>query len=214
MATESKLAGSHSYRIFLTLIVDVGGDDSDIWKTDFHLDNTVGGIKENVRAKYQIPVAKQQVYFENTLLSPDSKSLLDCGIKEDDMVSISQVQDYPGSGQEPGQDPFEQMRLQLLNRLREPGVSAQVRREVPPELLSAIEDPALFKQRMLDYRRRIEAANQGNVSSVEAMNNDMSEDAQAKIYENIRQQRVMEEADRIMDDHPERRLQSNSIQRL
>lgn len=75
------------------------------------------------------------------------------------------------------------------------------------ELVESLDNPdrfrdVFFQQQGMTLQRRQQVA-----AEMQALNDDMSEEGQAKIYEAIRQSRVAQEAEMAMEEHPERESQ-------
>ena len=100
-----------------------------------------------------------------------------------------------------GQDP-ELLRLQALG---DPRVLQQIR-SVNPELASVVQDPARFRQVLQNMERTTQEQEAQKHREMALLNEDpFNVEAQAKIEELIRQERVMENLQDAMDYTPEGR---------
>lgn len=183
--------------------VDLGTDDPEFKVYDVKLDRTVGDLKNLITNDFGLPSSKQHVWFSGQQLQVDSQKLEDAGLKDQDMLQISQVIDSQqpaaqASGQDSGDinQQIEGIRRDLLTRTSQPGQREALANQAP-ELAAALDDATRFREVFMTQRNQQAQAQQGNVD-------DMSEEGQAKIMERIRQERVQQEADRAMDEHPER----------
>lgn len=101
---------------------------------------------------------------------------------------------------------IDDLRQQLTARARsDPQTRAELQRQAP-ELMAALDDPARFRDVFWAQQSAIRQSRDGADSELSALDDNMDEDSQTKIYEAIRQKRVMEEASKAMEEHPEREM--------
>lgn len=163
------------------------------------------------------------------MLSDDSQTLSQYQVKEDDMLALS-VHRPQASSSEPsrsaqggqtrgaasagrrqgGQDP-EPIRLQALS---DPRVLQQIR-SLNPELADAVPDAARFRQ-LLEHTNSTQQQKEADKQRELALLNEdpFNVDAQQKIEEIIRQERVMENLQDAMDYTPEGRFSRTHAQHL
>lgn len=193
--------------------------DQDLLTLEIPNDATVSLLKESVQGEVRIPKTAQHIYHNGNLLTDDTKSMEELQIVDGDMLMLH-VREMGGSTgvAQPGgaqqavrphqasgaaapdmQDP-EVIRLQLLGN---PAMRAEALR-AQPELGSAIEDPARFAQllrQMQDQERRERQMRQQRIADLNADPFDI--DAQARIAEMIREERVQENLQNAIEHNPE-----------
>ena len=148
-----------------------------------------------------IPANRQQLFFNNRALANDNLSLEGVGIREGDMISVFQSrQPQQGRPDARRDDDAEVMRIQalanreILRRLREHA----------PALADAVNDPQRFGQMYRDAMntQREQAAEKERAYA--KLNEDPFDvEAQKKIEEIIRLERVQENLDQALEDSPE-----------
>jgi DNA damage-inducible protein 1 len=175
----------------------------------------VGTLKESVQAESQIPKTSQHLYHNGQLLSDDSKTMEQLQIGDGEMLALH-VRDTSRNAR-PGQQPPRQqvaaqargtsgypdpetIRLQLLGNpeLRQQAVSQR------PELANVIESPERFAQAlqvMQEREREEQARRRQQIADLNADPFDI--DAQARIAEMIREERVQENLQNAIEHNPE-----------
>ena len=184
---------------------------------------TIADLKAIIQSDTNVPAQAQAIYHNGRELRDESKSLDQCQVKQDDMLGMlvrntqapavqsqgpaqGQARASPqaagGQGGHPpsaGPDP-EMIRLQALG---DANILAQLRSRAP-QLADAVSDPTRFRQgwEMLEQQaNEREAAKQREYA---LLNEDpFNIEAQAKIEEMIRQQRVEENLQNALDYTPE-----------
>lgn len=181
---------------------------------------TIADLKAVIQGDTNVSPPLQTLFYKNRQLLDDSKTLRQCEIEEDAMLGML-VEDAHGGAQirGPGQlrpgshaardqanrgrtrhpDP-EVIRLQALGA---PEVLANIRSQ-NPELADAASDPARFRyvwHEMLRQQQNVEAQKQRELALLNADPFDV--DAQVKIEEMIREDRVMENVQNAIDYAPE-----------
>lgn len=188
--------------------------EQDLLTLEVPADTTVGSLKGTVQAEVQIPTTSQHIYHNGRLLSDDSKTMDQLQIIDGDMLALH-VRDIigntgvpqPNLAQQPArrpanrdeQDP-EVIRLQLLGN---PRMRQEVRR-AQPELADAVENPQRFAQlfrQMQDQERRERMMRQQQIADLNADPFDV--DAQMRIAEMIREERVQENLQNAIEHNPE-----------
>lgn len=192
------------------------GDDQDLVSLEIYPDMTIETLRSSIQAETRIEPASQHLYHNGQLITDNSKTMTEMQIGDGELLALH-VRDMRGSTgvptphnnrpaqpQQPGtrnpdQD-AEMIRLQLLG---DPRLRAEVSRQ-QPELASALEDPARFAQiysQTYERDRRERSERQRQIQMLNADPFDI--DAQAKIAEIIRQERVMENLQNAMEHNPE-----------
>jgi len=182
---------------------------------DVFPDMTLNDIKALVEAEINVPPAAQHYMHNNQPLSDGTKTLTQLNVTEGDMLSLAVQSSREGqrrrrneqedTGRQPAQrsrdgvDP-ERMRLHMLGDSR---VMSEVRDQFP-ELADAAQDRDRFRV-VWDERQRTNAqAQQDKEEQIRALEADpFNAEAQAKIEEMIRQERVQENMQKAMEENPE-----------
>lgn len=184
---------------------------------------TVGDLKAVIQSDTNVSPPLQHIFHNGRPLADLTKTLQECQIKENDMLGMmvqppaqsAGSRRPPGQGQGQGQRPGprgpaaphdprnpdpEMIRLQALGNS---AILEQLRNH-DPALADAVSDPGRFRQIWQDMvSRRIEAEAEKD-REVRALEEDpFNADAQAKIEEMIRQERVMENLQEALDHTPE-----------
>lgn len=203
-------------RITLT-ITAATDDDSDLISLEIPQDTTVGTLKESVQAESRIPKRDQHLYHNGQLLNDDNKTMEQLQIGDGEMLAlhVREHRDPPTSGQRASQparaqpqgrgqqpDP-ETIRLQLLG-------NAEMRQEVArqsPELAAAAENPERFAAILNQMRNRESEELARRRQQIADLNADPFDiDAQMRIAEMIREERVQENLQNAIEHNPEGRL--------
>ncbi|KFZ20581.1 hypothetical protein V501_00042 [Pseudogymnoascus sp. VKM F-4519 (FW-2642)] len=189
--------------------------EHDLLNLEVPTETTVGSLKGMVQAEAHIPTTSQHIYHNGQLLSDDNKTLEQLQVVDGDMLALH-VRDIvgntgvpqPGPAQQPArrpaasreeQDP-EVIRLQLLGN---PRMRQEVQR-AQPELAAAVENPQRFAQlfrQMQDQERRERMMRQQHIADLNADPFDI--DAQTRIAEMIREERVQENLQNAIEHNPE-----------
>jgi DNA damage-inducible protein 1 len=189
--------------------------EQDLLNLEVPTQTTVGSLKGMVQAEAHIPTTSQHIYHNGQLLSDDNKTLEQLQVVDGDMLALH-VRDIigntgvpqPGPAQQPArrpaasreeQDP-EVIRLQLLGN---PRMRQEVQR-AQPELAAAVENPQRFAQlfrQMQDQERRERMMRQQHIADLNADPFDI--DAQTRIAEMIREERVQENLQNAIEHNPE-----------
>ncbi|CAH0048820.1 unnamed protein product [Clonostachys solani] len=204
-------------RVTLNIFNLQEGDQDNLLTLDVFPEMTVATLRESVQAESNIAPLSQHIYHNGRLLSDDAKTLEQLEIVDGEMLAVHvrdprgntgvpsqsqrpQPQQRPAQqGARPQQDP-ELIRLQILGN---PAMRAQVQSQ-NPELASALEDPARFAQILNDSYDREQRERMERQREIERLNDDpFNIDAQRRIEEMIRQERVMENLQSAMEHNPE-----------
>lgn len=198
--------------------IDLGSEDLEFKQYELSLDESVGNLKALVHRDFGVPITSQHVYFSNNELHEDAQKLAAAGVNDQDMIQITQyrgqqTQSQPVASGAASNVPTDQATIQQgiedirQNLLRQVAQNPQARAQFAaqsPELERALDDPVRFRQMLEEYRQR-QAQQQGAYDAeADELDGNINEENQAKIMERIRLQRIREEADRAMEEHPER----------
>lgn len=197
------------------------GDDNDLLSLEVFSDMTLDTLRDSIQAETGIDPSSQHIYHNGQLITDNTKTMAQLEIGDGEMMALH-VRDVrgttgipaggagrpaqPGAGNRAGprppgaeQDP-ELIRLQILG---DPNLRAELTR-TRPELASALDDSQRFAQifaQSYDRERRERAERHRQIQALNADPFDI--EAQAKIEEIIRQERVMENLQNAMEHNPE-----------
>lgn len=178
----------------------------------------MGTLKESVQAESRIPKRDQHLYHNGQLLHDDNKTMEQLQIGDGEMLAlhVREYRDPPaataqrtsqparapqGRGGQQQPDP-ETIRLQLIG-------NAEMRREVArqnPELAAAADSPERFAAVLNQMRSREAGEEARRRQQIADLNADPFDvDAQMRIAEMIREQRVQENLQNAIEHNPEGR---------
>ncbi|KAN0061894.1 DNA damage-inducible protein 1 [Thecaphora frezii] len=186
-------------------------------------------LKALIEADTSIPAASQQLYSNGTLLSDDKKTLSAYGVGSDDLVVLRDTRTAKavqpnasasnsarssaknqgpsasaGLGRAPAneEEAAEQLRHQIL---ADPNSLAQLRANRPDLAEAAASDPNRFLELIRAERNKMAEAHAARlrVEAELAAADEFDIDAQRRIEEAIRQERVMENLEHAMEYSPE-----------
>ncbi|KAK3688122.1 hypothetical protein B0T22DRAFT_145506 [Podospora appendiculata] len=208
------------------------GDDQDLLSLEVYPDMTVDTLRSSIQAETGYDPSAQHLYHNGRLINENTKTLSELQIGDGEMLALH-IRDMRGStgiptGADAGgarsgqqlsqqqaqrqgggsaaggggrmeQDP-EMIRLQILG---DPTLRSELTRQ-QPELAAALDDQQRFAQifaRSFDRERRERAERHRQIQRLNADPFDV--EAQARIEEMIRQERVMENLQNAMEHNPE-----------
>ncbi|EPQ28228.1 uncharacterized protein PFL1_04055 [Pseudozyma flocculosa PF-1] len=174
----------------------------------------VENLKALIEADSSIPASHQQLFHNGKLLSDDTKTLSSYGVGSDDLVllrdaraaappasssSSSSSASAPPSNEH---EAAEQLRQQILS---DPTTMAQLRASRPELADAASSDPARFLELVRAERNKMAEvhAERLRAEAQLAAADEFDIDAQRRIEEAIRQERVMENLEHAMEYSPE-----------
>ncbi|TVY82894.1 DNA damage-inducible protein [Lachnellula suecica] len=203
----------HLLRITLTITAPTH-DDADLLSLEIAPDTSVSLLKESVQAESRIPTTSQHLYHNGQLLNDDTKTMEQLQIGDGEMLALH-VRDARAAPQPPqparqqanpqsrggqgGPDP-ETIRLQCVGN---PDMRAQIERQ-RPELAAALDSPERFAQlwrQAQDGEREEQARRRQHIADLNADPFDI--DAQTRIAEMIREERVQENLQNAIEHNPE-----------
>ncbi|KAL2159846.1 hypothetical protein VTH06DRAFT_1979 [Thermothelomyces fergusii] len=189
-----------------------GDDDQDLLSLEVYPEMTIETLRSSIQAETSYHPSAQHLYHNGQLVSDNSKTLAELGVTDGDMLALH-VRDMRGSTaasagsrsarpaprHQPVQDP-EVIRLQILG---DPNLRGELARS-RPDLVSALEDPQRFARLFADSLERERREREERQRQIQLLNSDPFDvEAQAKIEEIIRQERVMENLQNAMEYNPE-----------
>jgi DNA damage-inducible protein 1 len=190
--------------------------DSDLLSLEIPPDTTVSTLKQSVQAESRIPVTSQHLYHNGLLLNDDTKTMEQLQIGDGEMLALH-VRDMVGST---GAAPAGQRRAQPARQQRRPGEdmdpelirlqllgNPQWRQQIvsqKPELGAVIEDPERFAQVYLRMQEQEREEHMRRQQAIVELNSDpFDADAQRRIEEMIREERVQENLQNAIEHNPE-----------
>ncbi|KAL2061832.1 hypothetical protein VTL71DRAFT_7210 [Oculimacula yallundae] len=207
---------SNFFKMRITLTITAPTHDGDLLSLEIPPDTTVSTLKESVQAESQIPKTSQHLYHNGQLLNDDTKTMEQLSIGDGEMLALH-VRDMVGntghpSGQRAPQparqqqrggqaqpDP-ETLRLQFLGN---PAMRQHLETD-RPELGAALDDPARFAQIYQRMQDEEQQAQEQRSRQIADLNEDPFDiDAQTRIAEMIRQERVQENLQNAIEHNPE-----------
>lgn len=191
--------------------------DSDLLSLEIQPDTTVSTLKESVLAEVHIPVRAQHLYHNGQLLNDDTKTMEQLHIGDGEMLALhvrdmvgstgvaaSQHRSQPAAQQQQrrqGDDPDpELLRLQALGN---PAWRQQLN-DQKPELGAEVDNPERFAQVYRRLRAQEREEHMRRQQAIQQLNSDPFDlDAQRRIEEMIREERVQENLQNAIEHNPE-----------
>lgn len=188
-------------------------EQGDFYNLDVAADMELENLCALLEADCQIPVPEQTIFHNGKPLSDLKKTLAQCGIANDDIILLQRKASPPAVATSsnnrtqslPAQDPFiayaERIRQQIVS---DPVALSQISQNNPELAEAAISDPTRFASVLRERERLHKEAENRKFQEINALNADpFDPDAQKKIEEAIRLERVMENMEAAMEHHPE-----------
>lgn len=209
-------------------ITNPDAEDQDLLSLDIFPDMTVETLRSSIHAETRIDPSAQHLYHNGNLITDNTKTMEQLQIGDGEMLALH-VRDMrgstgipsgaaasgasssrappaaqqavpPRSGRPSNQPDPETIRLQILGN---PSYRQELQR-TQPHLASVVDDPQRFAaafSEATDRERRERMERQRQIAALNADPFDI--EAQAKIEEIIRQERVMENLQNAMEHNPE-----------
>jgi len=193
-------------------------NENDLLSLEISADTTVGTLKDSVQAETQISKTSQHLYHNGQLLNDDSKTMTQLSIGDGEMLALH-VRDMRGVTGVPANRPLqppvrqqvptqsrsgqpdpETIRLQLLGNpnMRQAFIDQR------PDLADTIEDPQRFAQALQNLEHQEREEQNRRRQHIEDLNADPFDiDAQMRIAEMIREERVQENLQNAIEHTPE-----------
>jgi len=188
------------------------GDDQDLITLEVYPDMTIDTLRSSIQAETGYHPGAQHLYHNGNLLGESHKTLAELHVGDGELLALH-IREMRGStgvpGQQAGQRPAprapgeqdpETIRLQILGN---PGLRTELARG-QPEMAAALDDPvrwAHLYSMSFDRERRERAERHRRIQQLNA--DPFDPEAQARIEEIIRQERVMENLQNAMEHNPE-----------
>ena len=219
------LANAHRH-ITISVTAPPGTVEQDLLNIDVGPDMTIADLKAVVQSDTNVPTTTQAIYHNGRELRDDRQTLEQCQIKQDDMLGmlVRGPQSHTAQAQRPGQGeasasaqgaPNERDRppttgidpeMVRLRALGDADTLAQLRTQAPP-LANAVSDPTRFRQAWETMKQQEQEREDAKQREYALLNEDpFNVEAQAKIEEMIREQRVAENLQIALDYNPEGRF--------
>ncbi|OCK73217.1 hypothetical protein K432DRAFT_313390, partial [Lepidopterella palustris CBS 459.81] len=200
------------YRPRVTISINAPDEPSDqeLLTLDLPPGLTVKDLKSFVQSETNFPVRSQQFYLNGRKLNNDVQTLEEAGINDGEMLAmlirrpgaVPQGQEGRGSG-DVNQAELEELETVRLRLLGDPAAIANLN-EQNPELASALNDPQRFKELFMAMRRQENERERERQNQIALLNEDpFNVEAQRKIEEMIRQDRVIENLQHAYENNPE-----------
>lgn len=191
--------------------------DNDLLTLDLPPGLTVKDLKGFIEAETSLPAASQAIYLNGQPVANETQTLEEAGIRDGEMLAVVVRQARPAANTQQanrnrntgGPDP-EALRQHLSS---DPGRIAGLRAQ-DPELAAAVMDPNSWREVFTNRQRQQEEAERERRNQIALLNEDpFNVDAQRKIEELIRQDRVVENLEKAYNENPEGMFRSKSCKR-
>jgi DNA damage-inducible protein 1 len=170
--------------------------------------STIKDLKGFIEADTNLPAASQSIYFNGQPVANETQTLEDAGIRDGEMLAVL-VRRNPAPSATPtnrqpvgpgtGPDP-EGVRQQLLMN---PQAQNDLRQR-DAELAAALHDPVRWREAFMMRQRQAQEAERERHNQIALLNEDpFNVEAQRKIEELIRQDRVVENLQEAYERNPE-----------
>lgn len=186
--------------------------DADLLTLDLPPGLTVQDLKGFVEAETSFPAASQTFFLNGRPLASPNQTLEDAGIKDGEMLAVhvrrpprqtdpTRGTRHPNpSGSAQGTDESEIIRQNVLHN---PAAQENLK-SMRPDLFAALHDPARWKQVYETMARQKQEAEREHQRQIALLNEDpFNIEAQKKIEEIIRQDRVYENLQHAYEHNPE-----------
>jgi DNA damage-inducible protein 1 len=193
----------------VTIAVTAPGtpSDTDLLTLELPPGSTVKDLKGFIEADTNLPSASQSLYLNGQPVAIDTQTLEEAGISDGEMLAvIMRSASRPNrNAQQPGRpaqpDP-EGVRQLVLN---DPAQMNKLR-QGDPELAAAVSDPTRWRDTYAMRQRQAEESERERQNQIALLNEDpFNVEAQRKIEDIIRQDRVVENLQKAYDENPEGR---------
>lgn len=208
---------THCYciRPRVTISITASGTqlDNDLLTLDLPSGLTVKDFKSLIESETGQPAASQGIFLNGQPVANETQTLEEAGIKDGEMLAVvirqarrpapQQTTGNTGTRQRPGRPTgpdAEGLRQQLLS---DPRQLANIRAQ-DPELAAAVYDPNTWSQTFGMRQQQQQQAERERREQIDLLNRDpFNIEAQRKIEELIRQDRVVENLEKAYNENPE-----------
>ncbi|KAI4955790.1 DNA damage-inducible protein 1 [Alternaria rosae] len=179
--------------------------DTDLLTLELPPGSTVKDLKGFIEADTSLPAASQSLYLNGQPVAVDTQTLEDAGIRDGEMLAVvmraaprpNRNLQQPGRPAQPDPEGVRQLVLndpQQMNKLR----------QGDPELAAAVNDPTRWRETYAMRQRQAEESERERQNQIALLNEDpFNVEAQRKIEDIIRQDRVVENLQKAYDENPE-----------
>ncbi|KAJ4317096.1 DNA damage-inducible protein 1 [Neodidymelliopsis sp. IMI 364377] len=188
--------------------------DNDLLTLDLPPGLTIKDLKGFIEAETSQPAASQGIYLNGQPVANETQTLEEAGIRDGEMLAVvirqarrpanppqtSTSRNTAGRPQHTGGPDPEALRQQVLSDPRQlAGLRSQ-----DPELAAAVNDPNTWREAFTMRQRQQQEAERERRNQIALLNDDpFNIDAQRKIEELIRQDRVVENLEKAYNENPE-----------
>ncbi|KAF2847084.1 hypothetical protein T440DRAFT_217323 [Plenodomus tracheiphilus IPT5] len=177
--------------------------DNDLLTLELPPGSTVKDLKGFIEADTALPAASQSIYLNGQPVAHETQTLEDAGIRDGEMLAVM-IRRNPaprtGGPRVPAQPDPEGVRQHILMN---PDAQNDLRRR-DPELGAALNDPARWRETFAMRQRQADEAERERQNQIALLNEDpFNVEAQRKIEDLIRQDRVVENLQKAYDENPE-----------
>ena len=198
-------------RVAISITSSGTQSDNDLLTLDLPPGLTIKDLKGFIEAETGQSAASQAIFLNGQMLANETQTLEEAGIRDGEMLAVNIRQARrPANAQQSntnrstarptgGPDP-EALRQQLLSDPRQlAGLRSQ-----DPELGAAVNDPNTWREAFTMRQRQQQEAERERRALIAGLNADpFNIDAQKKIEELIRQDRVVENLEKAYNENPE-----------
>ncbi|RYO04278.1 DNA damage-inducible protein 1 [Alternaria tenuissima] len=179
--------------------------DTDLLTLELPPGSTVKDLKGFIEADTNLPAASQSLYLNGQPVAIDTQTLEDAGVRDGEMLAVvmrpaprqNRNLQHPGRPAQPDPEGVRQLVLndpQQMNKLR----------QGDPELAAAVNDPTRWRDTYAMRQRQAEESERERQNQIALLNEDpFNVEAQRKIEDIIRQDRVVENLQKAYDENPE-----------
>ncbi|KAF2029742.1 hypothetical protein EK21DRAFT_89524 [Setomelanomma holmii] len=193
-------------RVTISIAAPGTPSDSDLLTLELPPGSTIKDLKGFIEAETNLPSASQSIYLNGQPVVHETQTLEDAGISDGEMLAVlvRQNQPPPQARAPPGSrlrepDP-EGVRQQLLTN---PTAQAELRQR-DPELAAAADDANRWRETFTMRQQQVQNAERERQNQIALLNEDpFNVEAQRKIEELIRQDRVVENLEKAYNENPE-----------
>ncbi|KAI4921924.1 DNA damage-inducible protein 1 [Alternaria incomplexa] len=194
-----------SPRVTISITAPGTQADTDLLTLELPPGSTVKDLKGFIEADTSLPAASQSLYLNGQPVAVDTQTLEDAGIRDGEMLAVvmraaprpNRNLQQPGRPAQPDPEGVRQLVLndpQQMNKLR----------QGDPELAAAVNDPTRWRDTYAMRQRQAEESERERQNQIALLNEDpFNVEAQRKIEDIIRQDRVVENLQKAYDENPE-----------
>lgn len=199
----------------LSSMITVVTEDDRTFPMDVDVSIELENLKALIEADSSIAAADQQLMYRGAILADEQATLASLGVQNDDILLLRNSRHSQQQQQRVGQAGgsasgsqaasseeqwSEQIRQQILN---DPNTLAMLRANNPDMAEAATKSPARFLQLLQAQRDRMGISAGASASGPSGNEDEFDIDAQRRIEEAIRQERVLENLEHAMEYTPE-----------